>query len=361
MSSPVLSGARRLWVSVFIVLGVLLLLGSTIGANLAWRSPRSSTHVATPPGWENAWEAMGFTDVEDRVTPLYPLQPGQVKTILAHENVPVRKGDRLLQLDDRLARSHVDEAQLAVQEAQEQLLKAQDEVGRHRKMIDAQDKAIKAAQAEHRYALSRHARIKSLQKAGEGSPEDVQSAAALVEKAQAAIEAEEARRDVMESVDPRRDVTRARLRVQLRQQEARQAEDVLNDHVLTAPFDGIPLRVLVSVGQVLGPNPREPAIQFCPNQKRIIRAELEQEFAARVKEGQQVAIADAATGVERWKGSVHRKGDWYTQRRSLIPDPTHFNDLRTLECIIKLDSASEANPPHIGQRVTVKYTPAASE
>jgi multidrug resistance efflux pump len=145
--------------------------------------------------------------------------------------------------------------------------------------------------------------------------------------------------------------------VEVRKKQAEQARDALADFTLRAPFDGIPLRVQVSVGEALGANPREPAIEFCPVGDRIIRGELEQEFAARAKEGQKVVVEDYATGGERWEGRVKRKADWYTQRRTLIPDPMQYNDVRTLECIVELTLAKGQKPPRIGQRVTIKHTP----
>ena len=75
------------------------------------------------------------------------------------------------------------------------------------------------------------------------------------------------------------------------------------------------------------------------------------------------ATAAAATpGCRRnatstWRGQVARISDWYTHRRSILQEPLQLNDVRTLECLIALDSGQP--PLRIGQRVLVTLQPAA--
>jgi hypothetical protein len=110
--------------------------------------------------------------------------------------------------------------------------------------------------------------------------------------------------------------------------------------------------MLVSEGEVLGPNPRQPAVLFCPSGPRIIRAEVEQEYARFVANGQKATIQDDSTGTGTWHGRVKRLSDWYTQPRPNLPETLPLNDVRTLEAIIELDPNQP--PLRIGQRVRVK-------
>jgi multidrug resistance efflux pump len=121
---------------------------------------------------------------------------------------------------------------------------------------------------------------------------------------------------------------------------------------LRAPCDGKILRIFVSAGEVLGAQPKAPAIQFAPIGVRIVRAEIEQEFAARVQVGQKALIQDDASVSSTWHGKVLRISDWYTHRRSILQEPLQFNDVRTVECIIQLDPGQTGL--RIGQRVRVK-------
>ena len=116
----------------------------------------------------------------------------------------------------------------------------------------------------------------------------------------------------------------------------------------------MPLRILVNVGQALGANPRQPAIQFAPKRPLLVRAEVEQEFVGRVRKGQSVLIEDHITGQNCAKGKVVSLAQWYATRRSSTPEVLQVsNDARTLECIIHLDAITP--DLRIGQRVRVQF------
>ena len=84
----------------------------------------------------------------------------------------------------------------------------------------------------------------------------------------------------------------------------------------------------------------------------VIRAEVEQEFVGRVAEGMPVRVEDEFEADRSWPGKVERVAKWFTQRRSVLNEPAEFNDVRTVECLIKLDT--DQMPLRLGQRVRVK-------
>ena len=122
---------------------------------------------------------------------------------------------------------------------------------------------------------------------------------------------------------------------------------------LKAPSAGQVLRVLASPGDLVGPGSTHGALLFCPVGPRVVRAEVEQEYAGRVAIGQQATIEDAARGDgPAWNGKVVRIADWFTNRRIVTPDQIPVQEVRTLECLVELD---ENQPPlRIGQRVRVR-------
>jgi hypothetical protein len=107
--------------------------------------------------------------------------------------------------------------------------------------------------------------------------------------------------------------------------------------------------VLVGLGDVLGNGPRQPVLLFCPKGPRIIRVEIEQEFASHIEPGQPVKVEDDSGGPGTWTGKVLRVSDWFTQRRSVVQEPLEHNDVRTLECIVALDAGQPV--PRLGQRM----------
>ena len=130
-----------------------------------------------------------------------------------------------------------------------------------------------------------------------------------------------------------------------------QAKAALADYVLTAPRAGTVLRIAVGRGDTLAGPTRQAAVQFCPDEPRIIRAEVEQAFASQIAEGQSARIEDDTHAAGSWTGKVRHVADWFTQKRSMMPDPMQYNDVRMLECIVTLDPGQPRL--RLGQRVRV--------
>jgi multidrug resistance efflux pump len=337
-------------------LGVVLLLASGVVAALALRSHASDNGAQGPapaPAPVERAVAVGHVDVEHGVTPISAVQPGRVVKVQAQEGKAVEADAPLFVLDETIARSEVDAAKAALESARLQEKQARTLAAQHRQTVNAQRQAVAAAQADVDTARVLHDKAKRRFDSGSGvvSSEDVKAAESLVKKAEAGLQGEKDKLAGLEALNPDLAVDLAVKDAEAKKALLQKAEKVLKEHTVRAPFAGTPLRVLVSEGEVLGPTARQPALFFCPNVPRIVRAEVEQEFAARVAVGQTALIQDDATGGGEWKGKVERISDWYSQRRSILLEPLQFNDVRTLECIIRLDPGQPAL--RIGQRVRV--------
>ena len=131
----------------------------------------------------------------------------------------------------------------------------------------------------------------------------------------------------------------------------RKAELALDECVVRAPKAGRVLRVWAKEGEVLSSTPRQPALEFLIEGPRIVRAEVEQEYAQNVHVGQTARIQDDTRTGRSWTGKVVRVSPWYTHRRSILFEPLQFNDVRTIECIIRFEE--EKPDVRIGQRMRV--------
>jgi multidrug resistance efflux pump len=358
-----LTGAARrlaaLRVPLAVSLGVVLLLASLLIAGLALRThagDRTSRGAAAPPGDDSRWVALGHVDAEAGVTPLYPLQYGRVRSIEARENEAVQAGAPLLHLDDTLAALQVEEAQTALAATRDRLAQAEEMARQYREKVAAQKQAVEAARCDAELARIQRDRVKRLNREGvSGNPEDVQSAEVVVEKAAAGLQGEEKKLAALEALDPDVGIRLAKRDVDAKQLLLRKAQKARDEHTLRAPFAGTPLRILAGVGESLGPNPRQAAIQFCPAGPLVVRADVDQEFAGRVRERQAVRVLDHITGKEIGPGRVERIAGWYAHRRSIIQEPLQFSDVRTLECLVKLDPGTYSI--RVGQRVRVEFQP----
>jgi multidrug resistance efflux pump len=328
-----------------------LLLTSAVSATWALQHsdtmPDSPAVSAPAPGVV----ALGYVDLEHGVTSLFPISSGRVAELLTRENDRVEVGAALLRLDDAQARLQVADAQVALESAEAQLATDRKLPEQHAAKLDQQRGAAEAAEQRLAAARTLLGRKQQLAKLNQISGEDVTAAQDQVNELQAAARAEAAKLHELELHDPAVDVRRAELHVTAMQTKLDQAQHALDECTLKAPQSGSVLRILVSPGEVLSPQSKQAAILFAPNGPRIVRAELDQEFASRVREGQLAVTEDDSVSGQRWTGRVLRVADWYHSRRTILKEPAPPLDVRTVECLIELD-AGQAQP-RLGQRVRV--------
>jgi multidrug resistance efflux pump len=353
------AGPLRRWraVGLVVVFGGLLLAGS-FGA-----AKKTAAPVASPPpaaGDKIAWAAaVAYVDVPGGIRYLYPVQPGEVKMVV-QEDVPLKKGGLVLKVDDELARVQEEQARVALQSAEKRVQEAELQLEQHKRTVEMQEAAIGVARSKRSVAVEQHKkinRIVNIDKAS-GRPEDVAIAKKMIDEAEAGVKAEEVKLELIKS--KRRSLVymaeSAKLDVQANAAQLQKAKLVVRQCEVHAPCAGKVLRSGVSVGEVLGPSPKQPILWFCPDGERIVRAEVEQEFATRVKKGQKVTIEadtlskDPLTAT----GTVRSISDWAATRRSTVQEPMQFNDVRTIEVVIALDGEAKEISSRIGLRVRVK-------
>jgi multidrug resistance efflux pump len=342
----------------FARLGLLALVIAGVWATETGRLGHSSAAPESPndPGTNPTAVGLGgvvcfgYVDVEPGITSLYPLQPGRVEEVCVQENQEVQAGTVLLRLDKRLADSQVRQAQADLEAAQVRLTQARKLV-RQQQVKEAQQQAVIDA-VRHRVQASEWLLARKAELRGTlVNDKEYAAAQAQSEEAKAVLRGEEQKLEELKLNDPQESVRLAETDVRARQARLELAQVGLDECYLKAPGDGTVLRLLVARGDVLSAQPRQPAVLFCPRGPRIIRAEVEQEFAPRVAVGQAASIQDDNSAATTWRGKVVRVSDWYTHRRSILLEPLQQNDVRTLECLIEV---TPGQPPlRIGQRLRV--------
>jgi len=312
-----------------------------------------SVHAARrPPGVVLS----GYVDVEEGIISLYPLQPGRVERVLVRENSAVKKGAELLRLDERLARFKLEQALADLTAAQAKYEAAKQMPDLHKSKFAQQTEAVKAMQNRLSAARNKAESAKKLFDRKLLSQEELDAALDLVKEVEAGERAEQEKLSSLQKVDPFLDVRQAGALLDAKKSQLEEAKYGLNEQVLRAPADGIVLRVNVGPGDVLGPIPKDAAILFSVNQRRIIRVNVEQEFAGRVKIGYAAEAQDYINPESVWRGKVVRIADVFMHTRSLLPQRISLSgdDTRTLESIVILDDTKELR---LGQRVRVTIRP----
>ena len=294
--------------------------------------------------------ALGLVGVEPGIAKLYPLQPGRV-LFVAPEGREVKKGDIILSVDKTLADFNLQQAKAALEDARFLLDQAKKKPAKHAIEIEMQKTAIAIANSKMKafgYDLDKK---KKLFKEQGISKEDLDMYQENFNSLEDMVKVEKNKLKLLELLDSKIDVNRAQRNVDDKKAQLGKAELALKECDILAPSDGKVLRVFVQAGEILGRDPKIPAIQFCPKTKRIVRAEVLQEWASHVAKGQKVIIEDDTHSGAQWTGQVKYVSDWITQKRDMILEPFMVNDVRTLECLIDVNPGGP--PMRIGQRVRV--------
>jgi multidrug resistance efflux pump len=344
---------RYLW-----LLGVALLAGSAAGAGWLLNHSRAANDAAPEsPGGSSTPGVIctGYVDVEDGLTSLYPVQPGQVTEVAVKEGEAVTKGKVLLRVDNRLALARVNEAKSDLEAAQAQLEQAEKLPKQHESKVAQMNAAIEAARNRLEAGRRKYEHAQWSVENKVLNAKEAEALAATVKELEAALKAEEDKLRELKVLNPELAVKQAKAKVAAAQAKVEQANLLVEEFELKAPADGTILRVQVNQGEVLSSQPKQAALLLCPDRPRVVRAEVLQEFAGRVKEGRTVTIADDAGGDAKWSGKVLRLSDWYTHRRVILPEPTQYNDVRTLECLVSINPGPKR--PRIGQRMRVTIAP----
>jgi multidrug resistance efflux pump len=220
--------------------------------------------------------------------------------------------------------------------------------------VRQQQAAISIAELKQRGAEALYQRQKLLYEKKTLAEELLKAAEAERDGAATMVEVEKARLEELKlhSDDARLGIDRVQAEVDLAEVRRDQAKLALDEHIITAPLDGWVLRIQVGVGDMFTAQPLQPPIIFRPDTPLIIRAEVDQEDAARIQMGARAIVSDDTGATKlRWDGKVAYVSGWLARRRSVLLEPDQLNDVRTLECIIEVDRDSGLR---IGQRVRVE-------
>lgn len=308
-----------------------------------------------PPGDEEARHVVacqGYVDVDGGVIALDSLRPGRVEAVLIKENESVVAAASLVRLEDRLYRERLAEARAALAVARLILEQAQRRPEEHRLRRAQQASTLEAARQRVVAAKKLLAQRRQLFDKKLESAEKVAEAEARVAELEALAQTEEDRLAELKLLDPSQDVHRASVEVQLQAARVQQAETELKELTLQAPAAGMVLRVQVAPGDLVGgPGARRPMIYFCPARPRLVRVELDQEFAGAVRSGLSATVQDDAEGAPAWRGRVRRVADWFGPHRVVLDEPRPERGVRTVECEIEVEDGC---PLRIGQRVRVR-------
>jgi HlyD family secretion protein len=352
----------------FVILGVLVLLGTAVGASVMLNGNGEQDDSSSQGDLESRTFALGYTDISattgpgyfrgkplniEGVSVLMPGQSGRVTWVIK-EGTEVEKGAVLLKVDNSQQLAQLQQARAALDSAKQVEIQADAGlIQGHRHYINQQKAAIEVARLTQELAETDLKKAESAFKKDLISENDLRMAHLKVLMAKQSVIAEQEKLETIKLAMPEAKLAEAKAKVLLAEGKLREAQVALDECEVRAPTDGTVLRVEVAVHELIGPaqggQMKAPPLQFCPKGKLIVRAEILQEWASRIKVGQEVIITDDAGSSRQWKGKVYYTAGFMTKKRNVIMEPFMVNDVRTMEC--KIEVFPSEHTLLIGQQV----------
>ncbi|AMV23099.1 putative efflux pump membrane fusion protein [Gemmata sp. SH-PL17] len=361
---------------VLVVTGLALVIGSLIGAReLAHGSTSDASAKGEAPRGGAGTIVLGTVDTDPPPVSygLPPvLQSGTVLKVFVKEHEDVKVDQPLYAFDATLQQATVDSAKAAVTLAETKVAEAKEGKKRHVRNIEVMKQGVEALERRARDVVNYRDKIvkKNLEDSYRRNtipPEEwpaklsIDPTYAEAENKYTAayneLEVEKAKLKALEAVDTQIPVEQAEAAVNQAQKELARAQVVVDLCVVKAKTAGTVEQVSISPGATLGISTRTPALWLIPAGPRVVRAEVEAEFAHRVgndRIGKQVTISDHSDAKLTYTGTVRDIGKTFLPKRANAENLIG-NDTRVIEAVIDITDASPAGKPplRVGQRVRV--------
>lgn len=361
------------------VIGFSLAIGSLLGARALTAGNGTATAVpktANPIGTGQASGPVVLGTVDSDPPPIaYGLPPvmqsGTIAKVLVKDGQEVKVGDELYAFDASIQNGDLERARAAVKLAQTKVDEAKKAAEQHAEKVNVMKQGIELAELKSQlmakeYHLIRNNFYRSYktnmfpENTWEDRLRDEPTAFEAQAKwnlAEGDVKLKKAELAVFETADLQLLVRQAEAGVEQARAEERKAQTAVDLCVIRAQAAGTIEQVTISPGSTIGISTRTPALWLIPGQKRVVRAEIEADFAHRVGQdliGKQVTVIDHTDPKLTYKGTVTRVGTTFLPKRS-SNEGLLSNDTRVLEAVIEVaDPAPAGKPPlRVGQRVRV--------
>ena len=276
------------------------------------RQPQDHAGAATVPAPAFVAIARGRVDIEGGLVRIVTPRDGIIAELRAKPGDMVKDGDLLAVIDAR-------QAELAAGVAKAEL----DQAKARAKSLRAKTAALK----------QRASRVTQAAQAGAATGQSADDA----NQALSELDAEIAEADAT---------------VEVAQQHLKQARFEIDVRNVRAPVAGRVVARPAHIADVVSTQGAAELFTLLPDAPRIVRAELNESFVAKVSVGMTAQVVIDADASKSWPAKVIRVGEVFGPSK-LIEDAQETSDARDVECILELSS----DELRVGQRVQVRFLP----
>jgi multidrug resistance efflux pump len=357
---------------VFFVAGVALCVATLIGARqLTGGAPDGKGEARAQGGPV----VMGTVDTDPPPVSygLPPvLQSGTVAKVFVKRGDEVKAGQPLYAFDDTIQKADLKLAKTAVEYAKTKVAEAEELAKQHAEQVKIAGNAVEAAEQKRKSYKDLYQFVeanleqgfRANGKAPETWPELKKSSADLFkakvdyDKAGLDKNLAEQQRDQLKAVNPQVKVQEAEAAVKQAEAQQAKAQDAVDLCVVKAHSAGTIEQVTIGQGSTMGIGTRSPALWLVPAGPRVVRAEVEPEFAHRVGpdlKGKTVTITDHTNTKLTYTGTVRDISDTFLLKRANAENFLN-GDTRVIEVVVDVRgpvSPDNKQPLRVGQRVRV--------
>jgi multidrug resistance efflux pump len=359
------------------LIGVAVMIGSLVGAKLLTGGHDENVKAESPGANGKISGPLVLGTVDSNPEPLRYLLPpvlqsGTIAKMYVNEGDRIHAGDKLYEFDASSLHGNLKVAQCAVEVAKKKVAEAREKVILHTTQVEnAEQLLTDAVQNEKlagklcdiiKYNLKKSYKDNNVLEAEWeiwlNNNDRLFEAQAKHLKAQSELRARQTELNTLKNGAKLATIMVDQAEAGVKQAEAEEAraKNAVDLCTLYAKIDGTIEQVTISEGTTLGISTPKPALWLIPAGPRVVRAEIEAEFAHRVSsslEGKEVTIFDNSDPKLTYKGKVRRVGEAFLPKRS--SEGLLGSDTLVLPALIEVIDAKPANRPplRIGQRVRV--------
>ena len=304
--------------------------------------------AARPP-----WDAVALGRVEpvSREIRIAASVPGRIAEVLVRANDKVFAGELLVRLDDEEAAARVAAAEARVALAK----RARNDQSTPAASADRRKAEDAAADSDRAVVDARSAldRVAADLRAGRASQADFDAARSALSRAQGRLREQ---RDTVARLKAAPDAalpSRLESEFNVAYAEWTLAQAALEKTRIRASIDGAVLQVDARKGELAVPAP-EPALVMLGDVSALrVRAEVDEQYLARMRVGQGVLVRAAAFRDREFDGKVTSIARIVGPGRINARGPRKFSDVDVLEVVVDL---SDPGPLVVGEQVDVYFS-----
>lgn len=316
-----------------------------------FKSTSSSTEIAESSNEPEQLYCNGIVDLENGIAKIIAYKSATVSHVFVREGDRVEAGTPLLRFANTTEQFALERAQLNVKAAKEanRFGKSANEV--HRLQLLQVEQQIEILESRLNSTRLKEKATQELADLNQASKVELLTIKCLVEETDKTLQVENTKLEILRQATPEGKILEAES--QLAQAEAllREAEFASESLEVKATTSGTVLRIDATTGGQVAMG--QPVVMLAPVTARIIRVQLDHSFSDLVAVAQSVIVVpDAGPSDGReWRGVVASKALWFSQPRTVGMEVRLPTENKTLECVIRLDSNQNQQPPTIGMRV----------